>query len=62
MTSNETTVNTLKIKQKARPLLFGADLDAAVQEYIQSLRMAVGIVNILVAMAAAEGSRTLLPN
>ena len=62
MTSNETTVNTLKIKQKARPLLFGADLDAAVQEYIQSLKMVGGVVNILIAMAAAEGSRSLPSN
>ena len=60
-TSNETTINTLKIKQKARPFLLGADLDVAVQEYIQSLRMVGGAVNTLVLMAAAEGSRTLLP-
>ena len=37
------------------PLLLGTDLDAAVQEYIQSLRMADGVVNTLVVMAAAEG-------
>ena len=60
--SNKMTVNTLKIKRKARPLLFGVDLDAAVREYIQSLRMAGGVVNILVVMAVAEGSRTLPPN
>ena len=53
------TVNTLEIKQKARPLLLGADLVAVVQEYIQSLRMAGGVVNTLVVMAAAEGSRIL---
>ena len=35
--SNKTTVNTLEIKWKARPLLLDADLNAAVQEYIQSL-------------------------
>ena len=59
--SNEMIVNMLRIKRKARPLLFGADLDAAVQEYIQSLKMVGGVVNILVVMAAAEGSRTLPP-
>ena len=32
--SNEIIVNTLEIKWKARPLLLGVDLDAAVQEYI----------------------------
>ena len=56
------TVNMLKVKRKARPLLLGVDLVAAVQEYIQSLRMAGGVVNTLVVMAAAEGSRVLLPN
>ena len=55
-------VNMLRIKRIARPLLFGADLGAAVQEYIQSLKMVGGVVNILVVMAAAEGSKTLLPN
>ena len=60
--SNETIVNTLKIKWKAWPLLFGADLDAAVQEYIQSLKMVGEVVNILVVMAVAEGSRSLPPN
>lgn len=55
-TSNEAAeVNTLEIKRKGRPLLLGTDLDAAVQEYIQSLRMAGGVVNTLVVMAAAEG-------
>ena len=60
--SNKTIVNKLKIKWKARPLLFGADLDAAVQEYIQSLKMVGGVVNILIVMAVAEGSRSLPPN
>ena len=58
--SNETTVNTLEIKWKAKPLLLGVDLDAAIQE-IQSLRMVGGVINISVVMAAAEGSRTLPP-
>ena len=30
------TVNILEIKRKGRPLLLGTDLDAAVQECIQS--------------------------
>ena len=51
----ETAINSLEIKRKGRPLLLGADLDAAVQEYIQSLRMVGGVVNTLVVMAAAEG-------
>ena len=48
------TVSTLEIKQKARPLLLSVDLDAAVQEYIQSLRMASGVVNTLVVMVTSE--------
>jgi len=47
-----TTVNVLGIKQKGRPLLLGVDVDEVVQEYVRSLRMAGGIVNTLVAMAA----------
>ena len=45
LTSNKMIVNTLEIKWKGKPLLLGADLDAAVQEYIQSLRMVSGVVN-----------------
>ena len=47
------TVTTIEIKQKARPLLLSTDLDAAVQEYIQFLRMVSGVVNTLVVMAAS---------
>ena len=36
LTSNKTTVNTLGMKWKTRPLLLGVDLDAAVQECIVS--------------------------
>ena len=61
-TSNKTTVNILEVKWKAKPLLLDADLDVAVQEYIQTPRMVGGVVNTLVVIAAAEGSRTLLPN
>ena len=53
--SKEITVDILETKRKGRPLLLGVDLDAAVQEYVQSLRMAGGVVNTLVVMAAAEG-------
>ena len=58
-TSNKMTVNTLEIKQKARPLLLGVDLNAAVQEYIQSLRMVSGVINTLVVMAASETYRQI---
>ena len=37
-------VNKLEIQQKGRPLLLDTNLDVAVQEYIQSLRMAGGVV------------------
>ena len=47
-------VDALETKQKGRPLLLGKDLDVAVQEYVQSLRMADGIFNTLVIMAAAQ--------
>ena len=49
------TVDALETKQKGRPLLLGVDLDEAVQEYVRSLRMAGGVVNTLVVMAAAQG-------
>ena len=44
---NKTTVNTLEIEQKARPLLLGVNLDAAIQEYIQPLRMVGEVVLII---------------
>ena len=53
--SKEITVDILETKRKSRPILLGVDLDAAVQKYVQSLRMAGGVVNTLVVMAAAEG-------
>ena len=53
------TVNTLEIKWKARSLSLGVDLDGAVQEYIQSLRMARGVVNTLVVIAASEPYRQM---
>lgn len=49
------TVDSLETKQKGRPLLLGEELDAAVQEYVSSLRIAGGAVNTVVVRAAAEG-------
>ena len=39
------TVDSVETKQKGRPLLLGEDLDAAVQEYVCSLRIVGGVVN-----------------
>jgi len=49
------TIDSLATKQKGRPLLLGEDLDAAVQEYVSSLRIVGGVVNTVVVRAAAEG-------
>ena len=49
------TMDSLETKQKGRPLLLGEELDAAVQEYVSSLRIAGGVVNTVVVRAAAEG-------
>ena len=49
-TSQSITMETLETKERGKPLLLGVKLDAAVQEYVQSLREANGVV-----MAAAEG-------
>ena len=54
-TSESITIKGLETKERGRPLLLGAELDAAVQEYVQSLREANGVVNTVVVMAAAEG-------
>ena len=54
-TSKSITIKALETKERGRPLLLGAELDAAVQEYVQSLREANGVVNSVVVMAAAEG-------
>ena len=48
-------MNCLKTKQKGKPLLLGEELDAAVQEYVSSLRITGGVVNTVVIRAAAEG-------
>ena len=49
------TVKKLETKERGRPLLLGAKLDAAVPEYIQFLREVNGVINTVVVMAAAEG-------
>ena len=54
-TSRSITIEALETKERGRPLLQGVELDATVQEYVQSLREANGVVNTIVLMAAAEG-------
>lgn len=54
-TDEPITVKALETKERGRPLLLGDELDAAVQEYVQSLRLANGVVNTVGVMAAAEG-------
>ena len=54
-TDGPITIKGLETKERGRPLLLGDELDAAVQEYIQSLRLANGVVNTIVVMAVAEG-------
>ena len=48
-------ITSLETKNKGRPLLLGEELDAAVQEFVNNLRSANGVVNRLVVMGAAEG-------
>lgn len=48
-------IESLPIKQKGRPLLVGAKLDKAIQDYLVSLRSAGGVVNTAILLAAAEG-------
>ena len=48
-------VNTLPTKAQGRPLLIGAELDTTVQEYINALRVAGGVVNTGIVQAAALG-------
>lgn len=54
-TSESITIKALETKERGRPLFLGAELDAAVQEYVKSLREANGVVNTVVVMAAANG-------
>ena len=48
-------VKSLPTKAQGRPLLLGQELDKTVQDYIKSLRMAGGVVNCTIVMAAANG-------
>ena len=54
-TSEPIVITTLETKDRGRPLLLGVDLDALVQEFVNNLRAASGVVNTLVVMAVAEG-------
>ena len=47
-------IKKLPTKDRGRPLKLGEQLDAAVQEYVESLRKANGGVNTLVVMGAAN--------
>jgi hypothetical protein len=48
-------VNSLPTKAQGRPLLLGAELDKSVQEYINALRVAGGVLNTTIVQAAALG-------
>jgi len=48
-------VGTLETKERKRPLILGEEMDAAVQEYIELLRLTGTAVNTTVVMGAAEG-------
>ena len=50
-----TAVERLPVKPKGRPLLLGPELDRQVQDHLISLRDAGGVVNTLIAIAAATG-------
>lgn len=47
-------MDSLPRKQQGRPLLVGVELDKAIQDYIKSLRLAGGVVNTAITLAAAE--------
>jgi len=49
------TVETLETKERKRPLILGEEMDAAVQQYVESLRLMGTPVNATVVMGAAEG-------
>ena len=49
------TVQTLETKERKRPLILGEEMDAAVQQYIESLRLTATPVNTTVVMGAVEG-------
>ena len=49
----DVTVSSLPTKPLGRPLLLGQELDKAVQDYIEALRTAGGVVNSSIVVAAA---------
>ena len=54
-TSGEPIIITeLETKPRGRPLLLGVELDTLVQEFINNLRAASGVVNATIVMGAAE--------
>jgi len=48
-------VETLETKERKRPLILGEEMDAAVQQCVESLRLMGTPVNATVVMGAAEG-------
>ena len=48
-------VKSLPLKPQVRPVLLGVELDMAVQQYVQALRTAGGVVNTTIVIAAAMG-------
>ena len=54
-TGEPVVIKTLETKDRGRPLLLGKELDAAVQEFVNNLRAANGVVIRVVVMGAAEG-------
>lgn len=51
----DAAVTSLPTKPQGRPLLLGKELDKAVQDYIEALRIAGGVVNSAIVVAAANG-------
>ena len=47
-------IKTLETKDRGRPLLLSKELDAAVQEFVNNLRAANGVVNRVVVMGATQ--------
>ena len=53
--SSKQEVKCLPTKSQGRPLLLGLELDEIVQDYIKSLRVAGGVINCTIVVAAANG-------
>ena len=53
--TKDPTVKMLPMKSQGRPLLLGKELDESMQEYIKATRVARGVVNTAIVMAAAMG-------